>query len=69
MVISLTKFCNELESIKYNVALAITGAIGATSKIKLNKELGLECLKCNWTMGSSVNVLTDLIIFCYQTVE
>ena len=65
----MTKFCNELESIIYNAALAINGAIEATSKIKLNKELGLEFLKCNWTVGSSVNVLTDLVISRYQTVE
>ena len=38
-------FCNKLESIQYNVALAITGAIQWTSKIKLYKELGLEFLK------------------------
>ena len=38
-------FCNKLESIQYNVALAITGAIRGTSKVKLNKELGLEFLE------------------------
>ena len=38
-------FCNKLESVQYNAALAITGAILGTSKIKLYKELGLECLK------------------------
>ena len=25
------------------------------------------CWRCNWTMGSSINVLTDLILFRYQT--
>ena len=38
-------FCNKLESIQYNAALAITGAIQGTSKTKLYKELGLEFLK------------------------
>ena len=38
-------FCNKLESIQYNAALAITGAIRGTSKTKLYKELGLEFLK------------------------
>ena len=23
--------------------------------------------RCNWAVGSSINVLVDLIIFCYQT--
>ena len=38
-------FCNKLESVQYNSALAITGAIRGTLKIKLYKELGLEFLK------------------------
>ena len=38
-------FCNKLESIKYNAALAISGAIRETSKTKLYKELGFEFLK------------------------
>ena len=25
------------------------------------------CWRCNWTFGSSINVLTDLILFRYQT--
>ena len=25
------------------------------------------CWRCNWTVGSSINVLTDLILFRYQT--
>ena len=33
-----------MESIQYNPALAITGAIGGTSKEKLYQELGLEPL-------------------------
>ena len=38
-------FCNKLESILHNAALAITGAICGPSKTKLYKELGLEFLK------------------------
>ena len=34
-----------MESILYNAALAITGAIGGTSKEKLYQELGLESLR------------------------
>ena len=39
------KFTDTLESIQYNAALAITGAIKGTSKEKLYNELGLEYLK------------------------
>ena len=39
------KFCNKIEMVQYNVALAITGAIRGTSQTKLYKELGLESLK------------------------
>ena len=35
-------FCNKLESIQYNAALAVTGAIWRTSKIKLYQELGSD---------------------------
>ena len=38
-------FHNKLESIQYNVCLAITGAIRRTSKQKLSQELGLESLQ------------------------
>ena len=38
-------FCRELESVQYNAALAITGAICGTSQTKLYVELGLESLK------------------------
>ena len=38
-------FCNKLETFQYNAALAITGSIQGTSKVKLYKELGLESLK------------------------
>ena len=36
---------NKIESVQYNAALAITGAIGGTSKEKLYQELGFESLK------------------------
>ena len=38
-------FCSTLESIQYNAALAITGAIRGTSKERIYQELGLESLR------------------------
>ena len=38
-------FCNKIESIPYNAALAITGAIKGTSRERLYQELGLESLR------------------------
>ena len=38
-------FHKNLESIQYNAAIAITGAIRGTSSEKLFQELGLESLK------------------------
>ena len=38
-------FHQKLESIQYNAALAITGAIRSTSRAKLDQELGLESLQ------------------------
>ena len=38
-------FCSKRESVQYNAALAITGAILGTSETKLYAELGLESLK------------------------
>ena len=38
-------FCKKIESVQYNVALVITGAIQGTSREKFHKELGLETLK------------------------
>ena len=35
-------FCDNLEKIQYNAALAITGAIKGTAKLKIYEELGLE---------------------------
>ena len=34
-----------MESVQYNAALAITGAIRSTSREKLYQELGLESLR------------------------
>ena len=38
-------FCQKIETIQYNAALAITGAIKGTSQTKLYNELGLESFK------------------------
>ena len=38
-------FFNKLETVQYNAALAITGAIKGTSREKLYQELGLEYLQ------------------------
>ena len=38
-------FYQKVETVQYNAALAITGAIKGTSKIKLYNELGLESLE------------------------
>ena len=38
-------FCNMIERVQYNAALAITGAIKGTSQLKIYRELGLESLK------------------------
>ena len=47
-------FCQKIETVQYNAALAITSAI--------------KGIYCNWIEGSSINILTaDLITFCYQT--
>ena len=38
-------FCNNLEKFQYNAALAITGTIKGTSKLKMYEELDLESSK------------------------
>ena len=38
-------FCQKIESIQYQAAIAITGAIYGTSQTKLCKELGIESMK------------------------
>ena len=45
MVTLFTSFHRRLESLQYNAALAIIGAIRGTSKEKLYNELGLESLQ------------------------
>ena len=42
---SNNSFSDKIESIQYNAALAITGTIRGTSKVKLYNELGLEYLR------------------------
>ena len=44
-------FCNKLETAHFNAALAITGSIQGTSKVKLYKEVGLESLKSRRWFG------------------
>ena len=41
-------FCSKIESIQYNAALAITGAIRQTSQTKLYRKLGLESIESSW---------------------
>ena len=38
-------FSQKIETVQYNAALAITGAIKGTSQIKVYNELGLESLE------------------------
>ena len=38
-------FCNLIEKVQYNAALAITGAIKGTSQLKIYNKLGIESLK------------------------
>ena len=38
-------FCSKIESVQYNAALAITGAIQGTSQTTLYRKLGLESLR------------------------
>ena len=42
---NLSSLTNKIESVQYNAALAITGAIRGTSKEKLYQEFGFESLK------------------------
>ena len=54
--------CQKIESVQYNAALAITGAIKGTSQMKVYNELGLEPLKFQdyktWLARISVKVNT-----------
>ena len=72
-------FHPKLESIQYNAALALTGAIKGKSREKLYQELGLELFDCDDSIGScfykiynkqAPDYLTELITTCneaYQT--
>ena len=71
-------FCDKIESIQYNAAIAITGAIRGTSKERLYKELGLEflsdrrkfrrlCLFYKIKMNQSPSYLFDLIPYNNRT--
>ena len=51
-------FTNKIESVQYNAALAITGAIKGTSRERLYQELGLESL-------SDRRRYRQLTLFCY----
>ena len=44
-----------MESIQYNAALAITGAIRGTSREKLYQELGLDSLKDDGVENSATS--------------
>ena len=64
-------FCEKLESVQYEAALAITGAIQGSSHENFYQELGLEPHKSRrWykriccmykTMKNALNYLTNLI--------
>ena len=43
--VKINLFCEKLESVQYNAALAITGAIQGTSRDKIYQESVLEFLK------------------------
>ena len=53
-------FCRMIESVQYNAALAITGAIKGSSRDRLYQELGLETLV---TDDGTEDLFTFLILF------
>ena len=53
--------CYKIESLQYNAAVAITGAIRRSSKEKLHQKLGFECL-------SSRRWFREICLF-YEIVE
>ena len=65
-------FSNKLETVQYNAALAITGAIKGTSREKLYQELGLEYLhQRRWMRRFCLFykvVSTKLTAFIYDTI-
>ena len=52
-----SRLSDKIESVQYNAALAITGAIRGTSKEKLYQELGLESLKDRVWLDESHNCI------------
>ena len=69
-------FVNKIESVQYNAALTITGAIRGTSKERIYRELGFESLADRWwfrrmcafwniVKGLSPNYLTNYLP-CFQ---
>ena len=76
----IESFCDKIESVQCNAALAITGAIQGTSRGKLYQELGLKSLKSRrWYKRLSCmfkimkkeapNYLINLIPRCEQTIR
>ena len=57
-------FSNKIETIQYNCALAITGAIKGTSREKLYQELGLDYLSQRCGSGGFL-ILIDLYQGCF----
>ena len=73
-------FCEKLESVQYEAALAIIGAVQGTSGNKIYEELGIESLKSRrWYRRLSCmfeiikeeaqNYLINLIPKCNQTIR
>ena len=64
------KICNKIESLQYNAALAITGAIGDSSKEKLYQELGFEYLSSSrWLRKLAVNMSPRYLYNYLSTVN
>ena len=67
-----SRLSDKIESVQYNAALAITGAIRETSKAKLYQELGLESLKYRrWLRRMSYLykiILTKLPPYLYELI-
>ena len=52
-------FIKQVESVQYNAAIAITGAIRGTSQKKLYKELDLESLKLRRKISMPIYILQN----------
>ena len=63
-------FCNLIENVQYNEALAITGAIKGTSQLKIYNELGLESLKFRrWFRRLRVCFkITQILKYLYELI-